>query len=161
MKEDHLHQEKGKKAIQKSLNNLKEGLALLSLKRLDCIAKWAAPTFLLLFIPLMPQILARYAVIFRFVRILQWNDQSINLKSIIFIDHLWVFSNFFQFYCVLTLLQEDTRLPTGYSSSSSSLPYSTSVISSPYGFSGSHNFTVCGTSNRNTFLHNLITNCLW
>ncbi|CAI9782526.1 unnamed protein product [Fraxinus pennsylvanica] len=36
--------------------------------------------------------------------------------------------------------QEDMRPPTGYSSSSSSFPYSSSVISSPYGFSGSHNF---------------------
>ncbi|KAL2479809.1 hypothetical protein Adt_32775 [Abeliophyllum distichum] len=39
--------------------------------------------------------------------------------------------------------QEDMRLPTGYSSSSSSLsfPYSSSVISSPsYGFSGPNNF---------------------
>ncbi|CAI9758995.1 unnamed protein product [Fraxinus pennsylvanica] len=37
--------------------------------------------------------------------------------------------------------QEDMRLPTGYSSSSSSFPYSSSVVSSPsYGFSGPQNF---------------------
>ncbi|CAA3029818.1 Hypothetical predicted protein [Olea europaea subsp. europaea] len=37
--------------------------------------------------------------------------------------------------------QEDMRLPTGYSSSSTSFPYSSSVVSSSsYGFSGTQNF---------------------